>query len=414
MSETRFASYTTRRGYFMLPCVVLITACVTAACRPTPTTPAVSADTVAVVDGKAITQQDVDRAYRRSQGTAQTLSNEEVLTAKLNLLNDLILQEILLAKGSVLKLEVAQPELDTAYADARKNIPDDAFQQELARRNLTPADMREGLRRELLTQKVLDHEVGSRIAVTDQEVTDFFDANRAQFNVAEESYHLAQIVVTPVREAQVANSTGDDAATPQAAAAKVKMLMERLKAGASFRDLALQYLRGPGVGAARRRPGLRGRVEAAAGASATARRGAQQEPRERERGGRRRGLHTRAGGRPRAGRPARPVNARAARAHLRDASRAEGATPPRGVPHRHAERRGSGQLPGAPTGRVEGAGARGCAHVVRQEVAAGFGRYLGRNAVAAYRLPAHHLCAGLPSCSAKACAIFTATEYVSA
>ena len=62
--------------------------------------------------------------------------------------------------------------------------------------------MREGLRRELLTQKVIEQEVGSKIAVTDQEVTDFFNANRAQFNVAEEAYHIAQIVVTPVRDPQ--------------------------------------------------------------------------------------------------------------------------------------------------------------------------------------------------------------------
>ena len=114
-----------------------------------------------------------------------------------------------------------QNELDTAYADAKKNISDDAFQQELTRRGLTAADMREGLRRELLTQKVIEQEVGSKIAVTDQDVTDFFTANRAQFNVAEESYHIAQIVVTPVRDPQVANRTGDDATTPQAAAAKV-------------------------------------------------------------------------------------------------------------------------------------------------------------------------------------------------
>ncbi len=232
----------------MLLCALLVTACATAACRSTPATPAVTADTWAVVDGKAITQADVDKAYRRAQGTEQTPSDEEVLTAKLNLLNDLIVQEILLAKAGDLKLEVSQPELDTAFANARKNIPDDAFQQELTRRNLTPADMREGLRRELLTQKVLDHEVGSNVKVTDQEVTDFFNANRAQFNVAEESYHLAQIVVTPVRDAQVANSTGDDAATPQAAADKVKMLMERLKAGESFRDLALQYSEDPQSG----------------------------------------------------------------------------------------------------------------------------------------------------------------------
>ncbi len=105
--------------------------------------------------------------------------------------------------------------------------------------------MREGLRRELITQKVMEKEVGSKVVVSDQVITDFFNANRAQFNVAEEAYHLAQIVVTPVRERQVANGTGDDAATPQAAVAKVRMLTERLKAGASFRDLAAGYSEDP-------------------------------------------------------------------------------------------------------------------------------------------------------------------------
>jgi peptidyl-prolyl cis-trans isomerase SurA len=176
---------------------------------------------------------------------SQTLSDDEILTAKLSLLNDLILQDILLAKARTLKLEVAPSDLDTAYADARKNMPDEAFQQELTRRSMTPADMREGLRRELLTQKVIAQEVGSKIAVTDQEVTAAFNANRAQFNMAEESYHLAQIVVTPARDGQVANTTGDDAKTPQEAAAKAQMLIERLKGGASFRDLAMGYSEDP-------------------------------------------------------------------------------------------------------------------------------------------------------------------------
>jgi peptidyl-prolyl cis-trans isomerase SurA len=105
--------------------------------------------------------------------------------------------------------------------------------------------MREGLRRELIAQKVITQEVGSKVTVADQEVVDSFNANRAQFNVAEESYRLAQIVVTPVRDPQIANATGDDATTPQQAAAKVQMLMERLKGGASFRDLAASYSEDP-------------------------------------------------------------------------------------------------------------------------------------------------------------------------
>jgi peptidyl-prolyl cis-trans isomerase SurA len=205
----------------------------------------VSADAWAVVDGREITREDVDKAYRRMRETSQTLSDEEVLTAKLSLLNDLIVQDILLVKARTLKLEVPADELDAAYANAKKNLADDVFQKELSRRNLTTADMREGLRRELLTQKVLEQEVGSKITVTDREVADFFNANRAQFNVAEESYHIAQIVITPVRDPQIANGTGDDAATPEAAFAKARMLMERLKAGASFRDLAIGYSEDP-------------------------------------------------------------------------------------------------------------------------------------------------------------------------
>ena len=223
-----------------------------AACRKAPATPAAatpSVDTWAVVDGRQISRAEVDQAYRRTRDASQTLSDEETLTAKLSILNDLILQDILLAKARTLKLDVAQSDLDTAFANAKNNMPDEAFQQELTRRSLTPADMREGLRRELLTQKVIASELGSKGTVTDQEVTAFFNVNRAQFNMAEESYHLAQIVVTPAPEAQSANATGDDAKTPAEATAKVQMLMERLKGGASFADLAMGFSEDPGSAA---------------------------------------------------------------------------------------------------------------------------------------------------------------------
>lgn len=228
----------------------LAAACLAGACRSTPATPAAPAPTVtentwAIVDGREITRDQVEKAYRRAGGASQPLSEEETLAAKLSLLNDLIIQDILLAKAGALKIELPATELDTAYAEARKNIPEEAFQQELTRRNVTAADMRDGLRRELLSQKVIEREVQSKITVTDQEITSFFEANRAQFSFPEEAYRIAQIVVTPVREQQQVNRTGDDAATPQAAAAKAQMLMERLKAGTPFGDLAMDYSEDP-------------------------------------------------------------------------------------------------------------------------------------------------------------------------
>jgi peptidyl-prolyl cis-trans isomerase SurA len=217
------------------------------ACRATPApTPApISADTFATVNGSSITRDEVEKAFRRIGDNAQTLSEEEALTAKLGLLDDLIVEEILVARAGPLKITVAETDIDTAYNEARKNIPEDQFQQELTRRNLTATDMRDGLRRQLLANKVIEQEVASKITVTDQEVIDFFNANRASFNLPEDGFHLAQIIVTPARDPQVTNRTGDDAATPQAAAAKVQMLMERLKTGTPFGDLARDFSEDP-------------------------------------------------------------------------------------------------------------------------------------------------------------------------
>ena len=218
-----------------------------AACNSTPAAPPpapVSADTWAVVEGRELTKEAVDKAYRRSRDP-QPLSDDETMAAKLALLNDLILQELLVMKAANLKIEVPEAELDTAFNNAKKNITEEAFQQELTARGVTDANMREGLRRELLTQKVIAQEVAAKIAITEKDVSDFYNSNRANFNVPEEAYHLAQIVVTPVRDQRTANATGDDAATPQAAEAKVRMLMDRLKAGATFGDLAAGYSEDP-------------------------------------------------------------------------------------------------------------------------------------------------------------------------
>jgi peptidyl-prolyl cis-trans isomerase SurA len=220
-----------------------------AGCRSAPgaaTPPAAAADSVwAVVDGREITRDAVEKAYRRIRDASQPVSDEEALAAKLSLLDDLILQDILITKARELKVEVADSELDKTFAEAKKNISDEAFQQELTKRGVTVADMRDGLRREMLAQKVIEQEVASKINVTSQEVSDFFLANRGQFNLPEEAYHIAQIVVTPARDTQPANRTGDDAATPEAAVTKAKMLMERLKAGTSFAELAMDYSEDP-------------------------------------------------------------------------------------------------------------------------------------------------------------------------
>lgn len=222
---------------------ILVLVGLAAGCQRKPA--AVSADTWATVDGRPITRDDVEKAFRRTQDNAATLSAEEAMTLKLSLLNEMIVQDLLLTKARALKIDVPDTEVDAAYTEAKKNLSDEAFDAELKKRNLGAADMKDGLKREMIAKKLMDQEVVSKVSVTDQDVTDFYNANRAQFTVAEESYRIAQIVVTPERAAQPANRTGNDATTPQEAAFKVRMITERLKAGVRFSDVAADYSEDP-------------------------------------------------------------------------------------------------------------------------------------------------------------------------
>jgi len=216
-----------------------------AACQSKPAAPPVSENTWAVVDGRAITRDDVDKAFRRADQNAQPLGEEEAFAAKLGLLEDLIAQDVFLAKARELKIDVPESELDTAYAEARKNISEEAFQQELAKRYLTAADVREGLRREMLVQKLFAREVSSKVSVTDQEIAAVFEANKSQFNRTEDAYRVAQIVVTPVKDEQVTNRTGSDATTSVEAVNKIRMVMDKLKGGAQFSEVAADFSEDP-------------------------------------------------------------------------------------------------------------------------------------------------------------------------
>jgi peptidyl-prolyl cis-trans isomerase SurA len=220
---------------------ILVAATLLTACNRQPETPAAPADAWATVNGRHILAADVDAAYNQARDPNITLSAEEVQAAKMQVLDDLITQDLLMAKAMELMIDVTQADIDTAVTQARGNLTEEAFQQELQKRGLNADSLRSQIRRDLLVNKVLESQTTAKVSVTDAEVTEFFNANQAQFNLAEESYRLAQIVITPVAEPAGTNSTGNDATSPQAVQQKVQMLMQRLQAGESFPDLAAQF-----------------------------------------------------------------------------------------------------------------------------------------------------------------------------
>jgi peptidyl-prolyl cis-trans isomerase SurA len=199
-------------------------------------------DVWAVVNGKEIKREEVDKYYRtRVNPEGQEPSPEESLSQKLNVLDELINNEILLEKAKKLNLEASDGEVEDKFTELKSPYTEDEFQRRLKDQAMTVEDLKLELRRQLSIQKLLNREVVAKIAITDQDVTDFYNANKAQFNVAEPQYHIAQILVTPRKEQQLRNRKNDDATNEAEAQRKVKMLMDRLNSGADFAQLAMDY-----------------------------------------------------------------------------------------------------------------------------------------------------------------------------
>jgi peptidyl-prolyl cis-trans isomerase SurA len=201
-----------------------------------------SPDVWAVVNGKEIKRADVDKYYRsRVNPEGQEPSQEEALSLKLNVLDELINNEILLERAKKLNLEASDGEVEDKFTELKSPYTEDEFQRQLKERNVSVSDLKSDLRRQLSITKLLNREVVAKISITDQDVAEFYNANKAQFNVAEPQYRIAQIVVTPRKEPQIRNRKNDDATNEAEAQRKVKMLMDRLNSGADFAQLAMDY-----------------------------------------------------------------------------------------------------------------------------------------------------------------------------
>lgn len=205
-----------------------------------------SPDVWATVDGREIRRDDVERVYRASLPEAGLRpTEEESLNTKLGIVEELITQDLLTARAAAAGLEPTPAEIDAAFAERKRGMSDQEFQKRLTERNLTTDDVKTAIRRELSAQKLFERDVTGKVTVGDGDVSAFFERNKDRFNITETQYRLAQIVVTPTRDPQVRNRMNDDAATPAAAQQKVQMLLTKLRGGADFAELAMDYSEDP-------------------------------------------------------------------------------------------------------------------------------------------------------------------------
>src|SRR6266487_3250227 len=193
-----------------------------------------SADVVARVNGKDITIAQLEKQFQnRLNGAEQPPSSEEQQDLKLQVLNQLIIDQILLEMASAAGLSATDAEVDVKFNESKSQYTEEKFQDLLKEQKVTVDDLRSELRKSITIEKLVNKEITSKISVTDAEIKNFYDKNKQSFNLPE-SYHIAHILITPVVDPDLHNGKNDDAKTAEEAKAKAGRLLKEVQSGMDF------------------------------------------------------------------------------------------------------------------------------------------------------------------------------------
>ena len=199
-------------------------------------------DVAATVDGRKIYRADVEKYYQnQTSGSDQQPVGEQATSLRLSILRELIDNEILMRRAEKLGLLATDEEVDGKLNEIKSPYSKEQFEARLKEKKITVDDFKRDLRRSLTVDKVLNKEITSKINVSDQDVTNYYNAHKAEFNLIEPQYHLARILVTTTPNPQVHNLKNDKAQNEADARKKIQMIMNRLDSGDDFATLAMNY-----------------------------------------------------------------------------------------------------------------------------------------------------------------------------
>ena len=153
----------------------------------------------------------------------------QIMMQKLDLLSSLINSELLSERAEKLGLTATDADVETEFNKMKAPYTKEEFDRQLAARKMTVDDLKSQLRHDLTIQKLVNKEITSRITITDADVANFYNANKASFNLAEPQIHMAQIVVTKNPDPNVRNLKNSKAQNEKEARAKIEGLAAQLR-----------------------------------------------------------------------------------------------------------------------------------------------------------------------------------------
>jgi len=192
---------------------------------------------LAVVNNDAITLSELQEAiavYRYENRDRSTESADQLVQQFLTRMIDSRLQ---VQEAEREKIVIEEREIDEELAERIKQMnmkSKDEFEAALKAQGIPMSAIRKRIGDELRRGRIVSRKVRLRISVTEDEVTQYLEANRPKLETGL-TYHARHILVLP--------ETGAEDAAWENARIRAEMLRTQLLKGSDFSELAKQYSR---------------------------------------------------------------------------------------------------------------------------------------------------------------------------
>jgi peptidyl-prolyl cis-trans isomerase SurA len=197
----------------------------------------VSDRVIAVVNNDAITLAELQESivsYRTENPAGRSGPSDEDL--RRDFLTRLIESRLQLQEADREKVAVEEVELNEEFLERIKKYGvknEEEFENLIKSQGVTLDSIKKRLRDGLKVQKLVRRKVTLRVSVTEAEINEYLDENRAKLETGL-SFHARHILITP---------EADSDAGWEAARIKADMLRTQLQDGADFTELAKQHSR---------------------------------------------------------------------------------------------------------------------------------------------------------------------------
>lgn len=178
---------------------------------------------VATVNGEILSRAEFEKELHRNLESVDPIeprSPEQVEPVRRALLDEMVDRVLLLQAARALNLSATPDEVDRRILRISSDYPAEGFDEALTQGQLSKAELKRKTASLLIIEKLFDEHVYPRVAVTEEELRQYYEEHKADFQQPEK-VRAAQIVVRSLEEAR-----------------KIQQL---LRQGRKFPDLARKY-----------------------------------------------------------------------------------------------------------------------------------------------------------------------------